>query len=1116
MRPPNGIVLSVVLLAACAGAEPKRSGTGAAASTHGKNAPAGYESPARWEVHPSPHSYVTATMRLADGSCIVADESGQRWVTWPSRSPPETNNVPLISDGDPDAEPVFADVAEAPRACSGEARAAVDRAPEPIVAIVRSFASYAFFGESGTVHEAPSPLGRFTRRAPPPEPLWRIRGAGRTALAITQTGRLLRWTADRGYEPVDLGFGLVVDVAISPGGHAVALSAPETVFTSDNGGKSFVRREGPSIGAREVFYPPGGPFVVNGLTAALVWDPRDPAALRRTAKRTSEPLFDVALTTGRAPNGAAISTGSAVIDGERYLEVSMGTASEWAIWKGNVTGPLRQFAPDVAGPDDRMVKIAASGQHVAVAIQRWDGHGTSLRLRQSKNGGVTFGDEIALDLRGSELGELAVSPDGAVLITGACLPSAEVDPQCSGAPLLFRGSSTPIAPSTGVLDGYPFSPAFSFDGRSAYFLVANDDDRALSLLVSHDGGLSFEMRDLKVEVDEVSLTFMPDAETKITASATGTLGMLVEHQARTWLTTDADGRHVQVADPPTKDPTYGGFGERVLAISRMPSEDLEGGAPVWESDDGGVTWQQTSGPGVLRGVYRRHGDIACGPAACVVGTDATRIGWGAAKVDVVPFDPPKRPDPKRELSTPIACDLRPRSSVTHVDHVHSEDVLPDEASAARGPTAWTLTTLDPKTGAVGLVTASMPSPADSESRITRKALLAAVPQGKAWAFLHRPQTEGEAIARVTLGPASQPRRPPDGSRVHNLEIAWENQEEGTSSRAVLPDAGTYDTVSLHDDEWPYDELYLDQLSVSPGGIFVHSSARDQQYFFVDRAGKISSFTFPGWPEEITSGESLIPGDPVRVDGKNVITAALGSSQNGPQIFLIARPPAGASPSPDDPWTPWAATLAASTSGAGGLLSQVDWIYDQGRLATWALHTAPSAGSASAWMTRILADGTLARPVPLPTPYDLPATPRPCSAAEHKDLARVRARGMFGADLAFPGTRRAVVLHNAPKPKEVRGEKGTASDMTFLTEGLILRGTPQSPCVDAYFARALDGELASVILLGDVQHGWYFHAAPSKDQKGTGDEAPTGFDIQPITCRFDPAAAVAITREPEKP
>lgn len=1100
MRPRRALLCWVLLCAACSGPAARQTAMSPTPASSAEKPSRPYESPARWEVHPAPLSYMTATMRLADGSCLLTEQTGQRWVTWPVHRPlAQATFTPADTEEyDPGFEPESYPEA-APGACSGEGWAAVDRAPEPLVGIVRWPGSFGFIGESGTIHEARSPLGRFTRRIPPPEPLARVRAAGRTLLAVTEAGRALRWQPGAGYAPIDLEGRVAFDLAVSPSGRAVIAAAPEALFTTEDGGEHVTRAAAPSIGVQRVARSPGGSFLVEGAGESLAWDPRGPASFSITHEQIENDLLDVAISVGHGPSASMVTQGRAAIDGDRYWEVSAGEVTPWVLWRGSLDGRLSMVSPAVGAPDDSSVLVAASGSHVALGIVGWDDGVTTVGVRRSHDGGATFGATVPLVLSSFAPLGIAVARDGAVLVTGACRPSGEDGEQCLGGPLLLRGDAVdaPRAPS---LRGPAIAPAFSPDGQSAYFLAESEIDHALWLFVSHDGGASFDDRSLEVKAGGTTRSFEAAAETAITVSETGTLGMLVSGGGRDsiWVTTSADGRGALVADPPDEDMIVGGFGERVLAVPRSPEEDGEQITWVWESLDRGVTWRGEKAPEILRGSYRRPGDVACGLSGCLIGGDVSRIGWDLGAPSPVPFKQPAPPEPPRELRTAIVCEPRAGASWTHVDHVHRGDVLPRPSDAARGRAAWTIVTYDPSTGASGFTAAMMPASGDGDARITTKQLFAPVARGARLAFAHRPQIEGEAMARAKLAPAGAGA----GQRlVKDVEIAWENFEEGTTGHATLADAGVPESSMvierMADDRY----LHMDVLSISPKGIFVRATAAGAMSF-MEPSGKARLFDPPPWPESVTRGAEVDPGDALNVDGTFVMTTTFdGRSDGMPEALLLGRPPEGTKAG--DPWTPFAVTVAPPSTLS--LQASMGWTYEGGHLAVRMSHAAPATGTASAWIARVLAGGTLGAWSRMPTPYDLPAAPRGCTAAEHRDLPRIVADSTLDGLPACPGTRHPVLIAGSAGTERIE-------QVAMLSSGVVLRGTPASPCVDAFVARRVGHEQSGAVILGDLRQGWFFRKTLSRTpppRAAPADETTpfTAVDVYPLVCRFDPSVPV---------
>lgn len=1158
---------AATLFAACSGAEvprgPAASSTTAAPVAAARAQPP-YESPARYEVHPYAPSFAADWLRLAGGGCLLVDSVGQRWRTRPHR---DDAAEPIVGGegGDPSfpedlpAEPPERTWAP-PDNCSGDGRAAVDRAPEALVELVQWRGTYGFVGESGTIHVSRTPIGPFVRRIPPPEPLVRVRSTGGAVLAVTGTGRLLRYTDEAGYQRVDLGDVHAMDVAVAPAGRALVLAAPEALFTTEDAGVTFKRADAPSIGVQRIAYSTNGSFLVEGLFRSLGWDPRGEPALSPTAERIVEPQRYVAVRAARTGSASFVTSGRAALDGDRYWEVSVGDSGDWTLYRGKLDGPLAQIPlRDVPGREETSnVLIAARDKHVAIALLQWTGNGTRMDLRVSHDSGATFGPSTSLAM--SELSPMgmAVSLEGSVLLTGTCLakPAADVDvdptgelARCDGGPLLLRADAAPAPPRSPVLAGPALTPAYSLDGRSAYFLVSAQGGDNLAMYVSHDGGASFAERSLDVDTGDTRATFAIANETALTVSENGTVGMVLEASGdvsgAVYVTADADGMNVQIGELPEAGAIAGGFGERVIAITRVGRADLDE-APLSESLDGGKTWHDAPSPRTLRDNYYRRGDVVCSAAGCVIGDDLTRIGWGAGRDLSVPFDPPKPEPPPSTLRATIACEPRAGSKWTRVENIADDGLFPDESDAARGTSAWMRTTVDPETGEISAVGASLPEAPGGESRVAKKRLLGPIPRDARWALAMRPQIEGVSLARVALpGPRElESRAPWIGQRVKNLEVAWENLEEGSTGHGQIPDAGAFDPTSIALTRGRYVQLVMAMLSVSPKGMFVRGRGANRDTFFVDTAGKVRSFQFPEWPPELLGGSRLSAGDAVNVDGTFVANADVYSSiPTAPEILFLMRPPAPDA-KPDAPWTPWATLLGPGTDYPQHRFSRTDWTYDGPYLAVWTLHTASDTAYAAAWMRRIQADGTLSAPQRVPTPYDLGRTPRACTAAEHKTLPRLRFDLDRWGQTQFVGVRHAVLVHEdggpgatAPPPPitdsegtddplppsalarlakaKTSAEPAPIGDVAMLSNGVVLRGRGTAACLDGLAASDPSDRTTAALVGGDLSYGWFFRVAPATlrpGPKGSVDDATQRarartIEARPLVCRYAPDAPV---------
>ncbi len=1153
-------VSAVTLLAACSGAEVQRGPAGGASASPitaaGARLP--YETPARWEVHPYPPSVATDAMRLAGGGCLVMEYTGQRWITAPHRG--DTPEPIPEEGGDPNVDMTLAqDVTYGPAdGCSGSGRAAVDRAPEPLTGIVRWPGAYGFVGESGTVHVAATPIGPFVRRIQPPEPLVRVRSTGGALLAITATGRLFRFTDEAGYQRIDLGDVHAMDVAAAPAGRAVVLAAPEALFTTEDAGVTFKRAAAPTIGAQRIAFSKSGSFVVQGTMTSLGWDPHQEALFSATSDAIDEAQPFVAITVGRSGSAAAITNGRAILEGDRYLEVSNDETGSWTLFRGKLGGAITQ-APlgDVPGREETAsVQLAARDRHVALGFVRWSSNGARMELIVSHDSGATFGAGIELSIGELAPMGMAVAPDGSVLLTGMCLAPAQDDvdvdpsgepPACAGGPLLIRSDGVPMTPRTTMLDGPTLTPAFSLDGRSAYFLVSGQQQGRMTLYVSRDGGLSFEGRLLDRDTHDTRTELATRNDTALTVSENGTVGMQLDASGDTsgsvYVTTDADGKNVQISELPGPTSAIGGFGERVLTIDR--TRDADDDSPLSESLDGGKTWYPVPAPRSVRENYYRWGDVACGAAGCLIGDDLTRIGWGPGREKSVPFEPVTHEPPPSTMRTTITCEPRPGSKWTRVDDVAEDDLFPDESDAARGGSAWMLTTADEETGEISAVAAAIPETAGGESRITKKRLLGPLPAKSKWALAMRPQIEGVSLARMPLGAMNlrDGTTPWAGHRARDVEIAWENLEEGSTGHGRLADAGVLDRTSLAASPRRYAWLQMAMLSVSPKGMFVRSRA-GRDTFFVETSGKVRTFRFPEWPQQILGGSQLTSGDAVNVDGTFVVNADLYSSvQGAPEIQLLMRPPAPDA-KVDAPWTPWAAMLSPGTDYARNRFTRTQWTYDGPHLAVWTMHTVADSAYAAGWMRRIQADGTLTAPEHVPTPFDLDRTPRACTAAEHKALPRLKFSIDGWSEAAFWGVRHAVLVHEdggpvaaepaapttdsegtddpdppSPKPHDPKAKVPalpfSIGDVAMLSSGLVLRGRGSTVCLDAVSARDPDDRGRAAVIGGDLSYGWYFRRAlpkPRPGRKVDPDDPATitgakSIEARPLTCRYAPDAPV---------
>ncbi|WP_433934691.1 hypothetical protein AB3662_08765 [Sorangium cellulosum] len=1153
---------SACALAGCSGAPAQPPRPAEAAVPSADIAGAAYASPARWSYHPAAPDAAVAWAPAGAG-CVVVAQGGQRWTVTP----------------DPQAPAAAPATAPAAR-CAGQGRTSASPAPEELTAIVRrSPASWMFVGASGAIYEASSPLGQFTRTLTPPEPLAQVAGAGGALLGVTRVGGVLRWREDLGWKPVSLdgaagqGGSLpprAFGVAMAEGGRALALALPEALFASEDGGATWSRAPLPAMGLSRVGVL-GGELLAEGLLASATWDPRRAPAFSRGAAVLPRADVELAVAAPRAPSASSVWLGRAAMSGDRYLEAVRpdDAGAPWRFASGPIEGPLRE-APLPGTGECGSIKLGANGangRRIVAVCSEPDGDRILARVLRSEDGGGTWSPAATLETPDIDQVGVAVAPEGAALLTGVCKPSDGAGGCKPTAPLLLThdgagddARATVVLTAAPTLSAPAALPAFSADGRSAYFLGYRGKDERLALFVSHDGGETFAPRSLDATAATAPAPPDEDAEAEdaeggpgdgpssegleiveesaLRPADDGAVGLLLSDRgALTYLTADEDGRVLTAAAPPAEGAALAGFGRRVVALApRAPRAGAEDVAALWESLDGGVSWAEL--PEMLalsRELAQAPVAIACGASGCLFGDVATRVGWGGQAEGAPPRAPDLAPRAQPAVRTPIVCETLPSSKWTRIDHVDSSGLgLPDADELLRGRSVWSLLTRAPS-GAVDVVSAMLPESGAGEARVVTRSLLPAVPSGLGRARVATnvtTQMEGYAAARVRLpGGAAKP-----GTPMRNVEVAWENWMDGTSGRGVIPDAGPFELgdVKVVPDAAgqpssgarpppgapprrapaPPPEDFFDPalLSVSMRGLFVrpHSgSAHSALTFFYEPSGRLQRFEFPPWPESGPRGSLDVRADAVFADGQPVGVGMVRQASNGPvTTMLLAHRQAPASPggsTPPDPGAAWAidAVTVAPPPGRDRIV-HTDWTYAGKSIGVTTLVADPGHGAAWAIFQPFRGDGTLGPAQPIPTPLDLGDVPRPCSAAERAATARHEAPLFLGSEALFPGTRHPVLVTDAAGPS------GATEAMVLLTSSTVLHGTPAAPCVAGWDARSIGRAPLSAIVPGDLARSWLFRAAA-----GSSAASGVAVEVRPMACRFDPGAKVpeAVWNEP---
>jgi hypothetical protein len=1132
------------LASACAGA-PTATTTGPATTTAPPEiaAPA-WPSPARWDYHPAAPDNVRAHARLADGGCVIAADDGQRWLVTPPRGDDPRR---VGKSGTP------------PRACAGRAEAADVLAPEELVGVVRrSATAWVFVGASGTLYEAADPLGAFVRTVPSPEPLARVGGSGGALVAATLDGRLLRWEEATGWRAGPNVGARLFDLAFAEAGRGLALALPEALFTTEDGGATWTRAGATvtPIGARRVGLTAAGKLAVDGFMASLVWSPRERVPFEKSADASLAAPAASDLDVGKGAAASAIAAGRAAIDGERYLEAIRpdDEGDAWQLGRGRLDGRL-ELAP-IAGSDGcGALKIGANGRHVVVVCSRASGDDVDALVLRSEDAGATFAEAARLATDTIDHVAVAVAPDGAALVTGTC-KAAEKSGCRPMAPMLVRPegktSSAMVAAAT-QLGATALAPAFSIDGRSAYFLGVRAKDSRTALFVSHDGGESFSPRPLEapsaaprvegVDDDDGEREGNLDLDDAVVVrpGEDGTVGARVTRsRGAAWVTTDDDGRVIAVSGGPTETAVISGFGRRVLAVS--PEESRPGaGASAWESLDGGATWAEIAAPRALaRELTQGPGVVACGGGGCLVGDTVARVGWSGQAETIA--EPPPSPDGggrgEPVAKTPIVCDLGAQGW-TRIEGVvgSGRTPLPDENEAARGRSVWSVLTHDRATGAVAVVTAIAPESGDGEARVVTRRLLGPAPKASPFALEIAPQMEGYAAVRVKL-PLDDKGKLRVGAPMAGVEVAWENFMDGTSARATIADAGPFEAGDIRTRDGAT-ELEAGLVSVSLRGIFVRPHARAtaaaSTAFFIDPQGKAERFEYPPWPSAAVDGRHFeLVVDAAVADGQLLGVARARAVGDEPRTVLLGKPPPRGGGS--HAWELTATTVAPPATGP--LVVADEWTYVGASLGFTTL--VADATHERAWGTfhPFRGDGTFGAPIAVPTQLDLPDRPRGCSASERGTTARMEAPLAQGGQLLFVGTRHPVIVGEAlaatpsaprkaaraaaaPKLVKAAATPATGDAFVLLTSSAVVHGTPASPCLAAWQATGVGRAPVSAVIPSDLAHAWLFRVAasepaaphagkPKRDAASRAAERGPAIEVRPMACHFDPSARVPET------
>lgn len=1010
--------------------------------------------PGVWRYHPREAARVNAELTLPSGDRVLAGRRGERWLVKPS----------------------------------GALEAAAALAPEDLVGLLTTASgTFVFVGASGVSYEARTPTGPFFRSSAPLEPLVSVTSAGSAILGIRRDRGLLR-SDDGGatWKAVGPSGPKFVSVALGQGKSGLALAVPEKLYETHDAGHSFEPLSVSSVGAFSVERSPGGEFSIVSALGTFRYRAGAPPSLERAAGTSAAPPD---LKPPRGPDAGALNEGRAVTTGGNYLELALRDKGlGWDLVSGPLAGPLSarelpQLASCVA------VRLAAFERYVRVACFREGAEATTqgISLWASDDDAKSF-NTLGAPIDGN-LGSfrMALGEQGTLLLSGVCAQhNAGAGCAPRGIARLGKGERTKppvvVRPSTGkpklVREDYAAATpsladtalalAFSQDGRVAYAVGRRTKGGGLALFVSRDGGRSFEAQDLSVPTGEVDGgderwdsggvgvrvdALMPAEDGSVALS-------LSRYRYRSWLVLDETGRVLSVAKPPESRALLGVAGSRALAVAPATNE-------VWESLDGGSTFQSLGRLPIdlCKGASSCEVPVACTSGGCALGTDLSRLGWGAAADEDSFTQPAIAPTPVDysvpRLKTPIACTL---DSSSWQELTGASD-FPTAFQASLGNAAWFASASDPGRAAAWVWVAP-----HGGKRAERVSLLAPTERGKSYAMHVSDQIEGVAAVRYVVPDSS------GSAHLTGVELAWTNLLEGKTRRVSAGDGGAYSPGDYSRDGLGRQEADPALLSIAEGGLYLrlHKAAGDNQptlFFDGQRSETVPAVSWPNVGVRGTHSEmARVDGEHVPLllvgRGSGVVRARLSSGHQELEAF---------------------ATGALDPARFG--LTQSSNIAYLGQRAGQVIETFDSASArAEAKLFLFRAKGAvLEPPIDVPTQLSLGDKVERCSAATEASTARIVAA-------PYPGTRHPVLVSD-----------GGDAPQAFLTGYAVLHGTPEAPCVSMFDGEpiATDGAtapLARVLLpVGDLSRAYLFRVGAQ------GPEAK--LEYHGLSCRLDPSVEV---------
>lgn len=1009
-----------------------------------------YPSPGVWRYHPREPAAFRAELALPGGGTLYAGARGERWLHEGKRF-----------------------------------STAAMLAPEDLVGVqLAPDSGFLFVGTSGTTYESATPLGDFTRASAPLERLVRVAAGPSGIVGIGADGGLRR-SADGGasWERVGPAETRFFDVAVGAGTHALALAVPEALWFSDDAGRTWQTAPPAPVGARAVQRAADGRLTVAGVFGPHAWAPAErrlapgPPAERGAGAR---PIPDAT----RGPDAGALAEGRAIFIGHRYAELEeIPKSGGYQLWSGELEQPLTARPLGITKGCER-VWLAAFEERWFIACSRNPSTAAvpvPVQIYASFDDGKTWERErLRLRAKLSEL-QLAAGADGALLVTGACLPERAT---CSTAGILqtslasARSLATASFATAAVpgLKGSASGLAFSIDGRTAYAVGYRSKDGKAALFVSKDGGKNFEVRVLDRVPDaflqeparsEAHRSRGPSSSVGLQAlvpAEDGTVALVLRHgDGRLLVVADDDGRLLSRSEPPGDGARLAAVGSRAFAVDLAARQ-------AFESLDAGVSWQPLGALPLPLCPEDASCDlpVACTLSGCVVGDELSRIGWnGQANAEAGVLGPGGAElsgFAERRTRTPLSCTLQPAAWRALPDAW----APPRADQSALGQAAWFSVTSDARKASAGLFVAE----GGPRPKVTHRPLLPPVELADGYAFYVSNQIEGAAALRYRV-PESTGR-----PRLADVEVAFANLLEGRTVRTVLGDGGPYRPGDYERRGASVQLARPDLLSIGVGGLYLrihHADGSRQPTLFID--GRTIETVEPvDWPS--TDGEVIR--EMAHVGTAHVPIGLLDQGS----ALLRARRAGGR-------WQFDAFTTGLREPKTFGLIQYRDIAYAGGRAGLHVmLHGLNDQGSALLFPFR--ADGDVTDPpIAVPTQRDAGDVPSACSAEQRASTPRVVVP--FEA-----GTRHPILISDGAEPLRL-----------LLSAKSVMYGTPRAPCTAAFEAEvvkfegggAAQGERA-LLFPDDLDNAWLFRIVA--DGQGS-----TQVEYRHMACRFDPQLEVPI-------